>query len=291
MYNEGKICLQFQFNEFKMAIVYYLPNKMIVLGVIGYPIKHSLSPLIHNAWLKESGIDGVYQYIPVENQENLEKVFEILPSMGYLGINVTLPYKTAVFEIAQKHGFEISNDALETGSVNTINFAKKRALNTDIYGFKQMCKASEDTQVLVIGAGGVASSVIYALQGSNITITNRTQEKAGMLAEKFMCDVYHGELSKLDLTNFDIVINTTSLGIKGEVIHLNYKTLQNYTKCFDLIYKPKVTPFLDRAKKQGCKVENGAIMLIEQAAKAFEDWTNIKPHIGIAKNVMRDFII
>ena len=264
---------------------------MIVLGIVGYPVKHSLSPLIHNAWLKEKGIEGVYQYIPAEKQENLERVFEILPSMGYVGVNITLPYKTFAFEIAAKYGFEILGDALETGSINTINFVKKRVLNTDVYGFKQMCKTGKDSQVLVIGAGGVAPSVIHALQGSNITITNRTRQKAEFLAEKFMCDLYCGELLKLDLSNFDIIINTTSLGINNEELPLNYKTLQSRTKCVDLIYRPKVTPFLDRAKKRGCKIENGANMLIWQAFKAFEDWTGLQPNIATAKNIMRDFII
>jgi shikimate dehydrogenase len=264
---------------------------MVILGVLGNPVKHSLSPLIHNAWLKENAIDGLYQTILVEKQENLEEVFLSLPKNGYAGINVTVPYKVAVLEIAKKHGFDISPVAEEIGAVNTVNFLQKTATNTDAYGFGQMVKIQNDCQALVIGAGGASPAVIYSLYGANITIANRTPEKAEILADKFMCDLYRGDLEKLDLSHFDIIVNTTSLGLNGEDLPLNYKTLKKSTKCVDIIYNPKMTPFLTKAKQRGCEIANGSNMLIFQAVKAFENWFNIKPKPETAKKIMRDFIL
>jgi shikimate dehydrogenase len=264
---------------------------MVVLGVIGNPVKHSLSPLIHSAWLKENAIDGQYNLVCIENQEKLEEEFLKLQSDGYLGVNVTLPYKTEIFKIAQKHGFEILGDALEIGAVNTVNFAKKQALNTDVYGIKQMLKIKEDCQVLVVGAGGASFAVVKGLEGANVTITNRTPEKAQFLAEKFWCDCFTGNLQKLDLSNFDLIINTTSLGLNGEDLQLNYKSLKKHTKCVDIIYNPKMTPFLTQGKAKGCEIANGSMMLIYQAQKAFESWFNVKPKIETARKVMREFIL
>lgn len=250
---------------------------MLFFGVIGCPVKHSKSPLIHNAWLKANNIEGVYQLIEVENQEDLQEIFNTLPKMGYRGINVTVPYKNIILEIAKNAGFEIHPDAQTLQAVNTINFQKKQALNTDPYGFSKIFTPKEDDQILVVGAGGAASSVVMACQGANITITNRTHHKAEKIAEEFMCDIYNGELSKLDLANFDVIINATSLGLNGEELPLNYKTLQKQTKCIDIIYNPKVTPFLDISHKKGCKIENGAMMLVHQGAKSFHNWNGILP--------------
>lgn len=234
---------------------------------------------------------GAYQYIPVENQENLAEVLNILPKIGYVGVNVTVPYKNLAFEVIKELGFEISEDAQILGAVNTINFKEKTATNTDPYGFSKIFKPHEDNHILIIGAGGVASSVALACDGSNITITNRTPEKAENIAEKFMCDIYHGELSKLDLSNFDAIINATSLGMNGEILPLNYKTLQKNTICIDTIYNPITTPFLIHSKEKGCKIINGAMMLIHQGAKSFEKWTGITPNIQTAQKLMKEFII
>lgn len=262
-----------------------------LLGVVGNPVKHSMSPLIHNAWLKENAIDGEYGLVCVENQEKLEEEFLSLEKQGYTGINVTLPYKNEIFKIAQKHGFEISPEALEMEAVNTINFKTKEALNTDVYGIRQMLKVKEDTQMLIIGAGGAAAAVVYAFSGANITIANRTPEKAQALAEKFWCDCYTGDLQKLHLGDFDIIVNATSLGLNGEDLPLNYNTLRRQTKCVDLIYNPKMTPFLEQAKKRGCEIINGFAMLIGQAQRAFKNWTNVNPRPETAKKIMRDFIL
>lgn len=264
---------------------------MILLGVIGNPVQHSMSPLIHGAWLKENAIVGQYNLTEVENQGNLEQEFLSLQEKGYTGINVTLPYKFEMFTIAQKHGFEFSYEALEVGAVNTINFKKKQALNTDVYGIRQMVKIKEDSQILVIGAGGAVPAILYALQGANITIANRTAAKAQALAEKFWCDCFTGDLQKLNLSEFDVIINATSLGLNSEKLELNYKTLRKQTKCMDIIYKPKITPFLQEAKAKGCEITNGTTMLIFQAQKAFENWTGIKPKPETAKKAMREFVL
>jgi len=264
-------------------------------GVLGFPVKHSLSPLIHNAWFKEKNIHARYELLECEKQENLQNFFEDLQAKGFSGINITLPYKNAMFEIVKNNDFDISYDAELLKSVNTVDFTKKFATNTDVYGFWQICKVHEDDHVLVLGGGGVASSVVMACQKSNahanITIANRTVEKAQAIAENLMCDLYCGEVSKLDLSNFEIIINATSLGLNGEDLPLNYKTLAKTTKCFDTIYSPKITPFLENAKKRGCEIQNGAMMLVHQAEKAFELWTNSKPNLDLGRKIMREYLI
>ena len=264
---------------------------MLLFGIIGNPVKHSKSPLIHNTWFKENNINASYQYIPVENQADLQSVYEILPKMGYCGINITVPYKNIMFEIVKSTGFEVNHDAEVLQAINTINFEKKQAINTDLYGFSKVFQPKQDDHILVVGAGGVASSVVFACQGANITITNRTPEKAQKIAEEFLCDSYFGDLSKLDLSNFDAIINATSVGLNNEELPLNYKTLQKQTKCVDTIYNPKLTPFLEIAQKKGCKIENGTHMLIHQGAKSFENWTGILPKIESAERLMKEFLL
>ncbi|MDA0617334.1 MAG: shikimate dehydrogenase [Proteobacteria bacterium] len=264
---------------------------MYRLGIIGYPVKHSKSPLIHNAWLKENNFEGSYELIPVENQEELPAVFQQLKTEGFTGVNITVPYKNAMFEITQSAGYTISHDAETLKAVNTINFLKEEAFNTDSFGFSKLYQPKPDDLILIIGAGGVASSVVLSCQGANITITNRTMEKAEAIAEEFMCDLFRGDLTKLDLSGFDVIINATSLGLNSEELPLNYKTLQKHTKCIDTIYNPKLTPFLQVAQKKGCKVENGTMMLINQGAKSFYYWTGKVPNIQTAKGLMKEFVI
>lgn len=263
-------------------------------GVLGFPVKHSLSPSIHNLWFKENNIQAQYHLLECEKIEDLENFIASLEEKNFAGINVTLPYKNAMFEILKNKGFEISENAELLKSVNTVDFRQKIATNTDIHGFLQICKVYEDDHVLVIGGGGVASSVIAACQISNphanITITNRTIEKAQAISENLMCDLYLGDLSKLDLSNFEIIINATSLGLNGEILPLHYNTLRKSTKCYDTIYYPKITPFLESAKSRGCQIQNGVMMLVHQAAKAFELWHDVKPSIDLGKKVMKDFL-
>lgn len=264
---------------------------MLHFGILGNPVKHSKSPLIHNAWLKKSGVNGNYDYILVENQEDLAKVFNELQSKDFTGVNVTVPYKNEILTIAQNAGFRITREVEEIGAANTINFKTKEVINTDSYGFSKIYSPNEGDHILVIGAGGVAPAIIYSCKKANITITNRTIAKAEELAERFMCDLYAGELSKLDLSNFDAIINATSLGLNNEDIPLNYKTLQKYTICVDTIYNPRATPFLQNAQKKGCKVQNGTMMLIHQGAKSFQNWTGLMPNIQTAENLLKDFLL
>ncbi len=264
-------------------------------GVLGFPVKHSLSPSIHNLWFKENNIQAQYHLLECEKIEDLEGFVSDLEQKNFAGINVTLPYKNAMFDIVKTRGFEISETAELLGSVNTVDFRQKLATNTDVHGFLQMCKVYEDDHVLVIGGGGVASSAIAACQISNphanITITNRTIEKAQSISENLMCDLYLGEISKLDLSHFEIIINATSLGLNGENLPLNYSTLRKSTKCFDTIYSPKITPFLESARSRGCQIQNGAMMLVHQAAKSFELWHGISPSIDLGKKAMKEFLM
>ena len=264
--------------------------QMKLFGILGNPVKHSKSPLIHNAWLKENNIDGKYQYILVEKQEELKSTFKSLAQKGFTGVNITVPYKSVSFEVLQNEGFAISSIAQELKAVNTVNLVKKTATNTDPHGFKQTFQA-KDEHILIIGAGGVASSIVKACEGGNITIANRTVTKAQTLAEQFFCDLFNGEISKLNLSNFNVIINATSLGMNSEELPLNYKSLQKQTLCIDSIYNPKMTPFLKTAQKKGCKIKNGTPMLIGQAVKSFQNWTGILPNQKTAERIMREFIL
>lgn len=268
---------------------------MHLFGIVGNPVFHSKSPLIHNAWFKEAQLHGIYQYVPVENQADLPDILKILPKIGYSGINITVPYKNLAFEILKNDGFTIDEEAESLRAVNTVDFTNKYATNTDPYGFWQLFQP-KDEHILVVGAGGVASSVVSAcsnanIAGANITITNRTLHKAQEIAEAFFCDVFTGDISKLNLANFDVIINATSVGLGGEVLPLNYDSITKNTLCIDTIYNPKITPFLENAQKKGCRVQNGTMMLIHQGAKSFEIWTKTKPNIQKAKQIMKEFIL
>jgi shikimate dehydrogenase len=249
--------------------------------VIGNPIDHSLSPMLHNYWLKENNIDAIYDKKKI-NEGDLKNIISEVKEKKINGINVTVPFKKAVIPYLDKLSFE----AEQTQSVNTIILDNNNLVgyNTDIVGFINAIKNLQfniiGKKVFILGAGGVVPSIIFALnkmEVSEITITNRTRQKAENLKTQFP------NVSVIDweeVIDFDLVINATSLGLKNEVINLDFSKLDNNKMFYDVIYNPSETNFLTEGKKLGNQTENGKLMFIYQAQEAFKIWHGIEPQIS-----------
>ena len=249
--------------------------------VIGNPIKHSLSPKLHNYWIKKNNIEAVYDRKQI-NESDIKSLINEIKKEKINGINVTVPFKKSVIPFMDELGYE----ANESQSVNTIYFQNGKVIghNTDISGFELGIKYSKydvkNKIVFILGAGGVVSSIIIALKkmgAAKIIISNRTKNKAEDLKKKF------NELEIIDwgeTPNFDMIINATSIGLKNEEgINLDYTSVGHNKFFYDLIYNPKETIFLKRAKLFGNKAENGKMMFIYQAHQAFTIWHKIMPEI------------
>tara|TARA_B100001057_G_C22809596_1_gene934881 strand:- start:813 stop:1607 length:795 start_codon:yes stop_codon:yes gene_type:complete len=249
--------------------------------VIGNPISHSLSPQVHNFWMKNNNINGYYEKKKLRSNELKDLIFKV-KNKEIDGINVTVPFKKEVIKSLD----QLSNEANKTQSVNTI-FLKNNKLfghNTDIEGFKLAIKESKfhaaNKKILILGAGGVVPSIIFALNDINVSkifISNRTREKAENLQKIFnnleIC-------SWGTIPDFDIVINATSLGLNSDdEIKLDFSNVGKNKLFFDVIYNPKETKFLKTGKALGNQIENGKMMFIYQALAAFKIWHGIEPKV------------
>lgn len=258
-------------------------------AVIGYPIKHSLSPKIHTHWLKEHQVEGEYTAIEV-SPNNLEKALGTMQAQGFKGCNVTIPHKVACVEFLD----EISALAKDVGAVNTIIFqedGKKIGTNTDVAGFINNIKQHQpdwkfkEKNICVLGAGGAARGVCVGLirEGvDKIFLTNRTKEKAEELQslspEKI--SIVDWENKGDYFANTDMLINTTSLGMVGHpALPCNITLLSKTALVTDIVYNPLKTVLLDEAEKHGLTTVTGLGMLLHQAAPAFEAWTGILPTV------------
>ena len=249
--------------------------------VIGNPIDHSLSPKLQNHWLKENNINASYDKIKLEELEVKDFIRDI-KEQKIAGCNVTVPFKKTVIPFLDK----LSPEAEQTQSVNTITFNNGDLVghNTDIAGFdtaiKKLNFSLKGKRVLILGAGGVVPSIIFALKNMHvqeITISNRTKEKAENLKVLF------SNLKILEwgnLTDFHMLINATSLGLKNEKINLNFSNLGHNKLFYDIIYNPRETQFLKMGKKLGHKTENGKTMFVYQAMEAFKLWHKIEPKVN-----------
>jgi len=249
--------------------------------VIGNPIDHSLSPKLHNYWLKENNIDAIYDKKKIDEKDLLNTILEVKEKKTE-GINVTVPFKKLVIPYLDK----LSQEAEQTQSVNTITFDNGALVghNTDIGGFdtaiKKLNFKMKGKKVLILGAGGVVPSIIFALKNmgvQEIIISNRTREKAENLKDLFdnLKIIEWG-----DLTDFHMVINATSLGLNNETIDLDFSSLGHDKLFYDVIYNPQETRFLKMGKQLGYKTENGKTMFVYQALEAFKLWHNIEPKVN-----------
>ncbi|MDB3971058.1 shikimate dehydrogenase [Candidatus Pelagibacter sp.] len=249
--------------------------------VIGNPIDHSLSPKLHNYWIKKYKIDAVYEKKLLNNSEIEDSIFNIREEKIH-GINITVPFKKIVIPFLD----ELSEEAEISQSVNTIYKKDNKIIgeNTDIEGFKLSLEKIEletkNKKALILGAGGVVPSIIIALkkmQINKIYLSNRTELKAIELKKNFP----EIEIIKWGETlDFDIIINATSIGLKGEdEININYQQKSKDKFFYDVIYNPAETNFLKNAKKYGGITKNGKMMFIYQAQKAFFIWHKIVPEV------------
>ena len=250
--------------------------------VIGNPIEHSLSPELHNFWIKKNNLNAEYQKKLIKKKEELPSLVSYMRSNEIDGMNVTVPFKQDMINFVDK----LSPEAELTKSVNTLY--KKDELvfghNTDIAGFELAIRHAkfplENKNALIIGAGGVVPSIIVALKNLNVSaikVMNRTYEKALKLKQYFE-DI---DIVKWgDHTNFDIIINATSIGLNVEDdIGIDFYSPENKKYFFDVIYNPKETNFLKNAKQNFHTTENGKLMFIYQAHQSFTIWHNLMPEI------------
>ena len=255
-------------------------------GIIGNPIKHSLSPVLHEYWFKKYNINADYSIIEASDNE-LPKIIEEVKQGNYSGINVTLPFKQKIIN----HVDKIVNDAELAGSVNTVLLDNDKTVigeNTDVYGLQAAYLKEIDNcsskKALIVGAGGVSPSVILSIQKSgirNISITNRTNEKCIFLKKKFnFLNIIPWVELKSQIKNFDIIINATSLGLKnGDDFNFNFSDTKNEVIYIDTIYNPLETKTFKYLKEKGRRVFNGLDMFIYQGQKSFYLWNKINPEI------------
>ncbi len=257
-------------------------------AVLGYPISHSLSPKIHQYWLKKHRIDANYLALPVD-KNYLAEILSSLPKMGFYGANLTVPLKEITLSLCD----ELSEAAQKIGAVNTIIFKdnKIHGDNTDGYGFMASLKYRYPTQksqkAFLIGAGGAARAVLYALLNEktpHIIIYNRTVARAQQLCDEF--SAYYPD-SKIEMSktlqhieNVDLIINSTLCGMNGKHdIEFDFRGYQKPITAYDLVYHPLQTKFLKDAEQQNHHAMNGLDMLLYQAAHAFHIWFGVMPDI------------
>ncbi|MFC5051268.1 shikimate dehydrogenase [Rubritalea spongiae] len=265
------------------------------LAVIGYPIKHSASPQMHQAALDEAGID--LQYIRVEVEPGkVNECFSEMERLGFVGCNVTVPHKLEAMELCD----EVTDDAQALAATNTIHFkdGKRYGHNTDGPGLAQAIledfgKSLTELRVLILGAGGGAGRAIAtqcAREGSSrIYLSNRTVEKLEPIAKSLTDDygaklVYtlsnDDEALTIAADRVDLIINSTSLGLKeDDPLPIPASALKSTHRVYDAIYNPAVTPLLAEANKIGATTSNGLSMLLHQGAISFAFWLGQKPSI------------
>jgi shikimate dehydrogenase len=260
------------------------------LGLTGYPLGHSLSPKIHTAALKACELEGTYSLFPIhpDNKQRLNDLLIRVRTGEIRGLNVTIPHKQNVIEFLD----ELTPTAKAIGAVNTIYFRDNKLIgdNTDAPGFlSDLKKFIGDRELgigksaLVLGAGGSARAVVYALVHDSweITVASRRIEQAQELASRFeRVKAVELNLQTFQLSNVQLVINTTPLGMKPQIDQSPLPenlSLPSNIFIYDLVYNPRETKLVSDARSQGVSATTGLGMLIEQAALSFELWTGCSP--------------
>ncbi len=256
---------------------------MIKAAVIGFPIKQSLSPIIHNYWLKQYDIKGIYEKLAPNPSDFASFLKE--EGKSYAGFNITLPYKEEILQYLD----DISPLAQRIGAVNTVVNRDGRYFgdNSDAFGFWENIKPQVQTKnhALIIGAGGASRAVIVALQDAGfkqITITNRSMDKAERLGKEFSVNV--SNMDEIYWDDLDLIVNCTSLGMigKGDQIQelvLDFDKIPKHTVINDLVYQPLMTGLLKDAKARGCLYQTGIGMLLHQARLGFSYWFHHEPSV------------
>ncbi len=272
-----------------------------VLGIIGHPVRHSLSPVIQNAAIAECGLD--YVYVPFQvNSGSLASAVAGLLALGVHGYNVTIPHKTAIIEYLD----ELDESASDAGAVNTVLVREGRMIgyNTDGYGL--ICSLAEDldyipgeASIVVIGAGGASRGAVAALcraGAMHIVVANRSLDKASMLAAELGARYPEtsievsglDQLSENHLGSTSLLINASSIGLKSEKLEfVDLAKLPINAKVFDMVYSPAETLLVREARLFGISAVSGLGMLAAQGEKAFTLWTGVTPPKGLMKRALQ----
>ncbi|MBB42563.1 MAG: shikimate dehydrogenase [Rhodospirillaceae bacterium] len=268
----------------------HISGKTMVVGIIGCPVEHSLSPAIHNYLMNKHSIDGVYVPLPVSH-DKLDSALAGLSSLGLSGANLTVPYKSTVLPFLDR----IDTTAKKIGAVNTVRVNANKKLegtNTDSSGFlTAVVRHSPEgwdlyhKPCVVIGAGGAARAVVYALKKlhpSEIRIVNRSFNRATELASDFgtPCRPYNWKKRNIVLNNAALLVNTTKCGMVGEPeLKINLSALPTNAVVNDIVYNPLKTTLLRNAESRGNAIIDGTEMLLNQAGHAFKYWFGIDPEM------------
>jgi shikimate dehydrogenase len=260
--------------------------------VIGWPISHSRSPLIHGHWLQKHGIDGAYEKVPVK-PEDLEAFIAGLAANGYAGCNVTVPHKEAAYALVAKHGGMLHGNAVAVNAANTLwvgGDGRLHATATDAHGFAEHLAASvpgfsiKGGVAVVLGAGGAAQSAIWALQAAGVAevrVCNRSRERAEATAQhRKQAHVVPWEERSAALSGCDLLVNTTTLGMTGQPpLDIDLSALPAHAVVYDIVYVPLETPLLAAARARGLRTVDGLGMLLHQAVPGFQKWFGVKPEV------------
>jgi shikimate dehydrogenase len=264
-------------------------NNYKLAGVMGWPVAHSRSPVIHNHWITRYSLTGAYVLLPVR-PEHLATALRGLPVLGFAGCNLTIPHKVDALNLVDR----LDPLAMRIGAVNTIVVESDGSLtgrNTDAFGYIQSLRDAQPHwradagPIVVIGAGGAARAVIVSLidQGATeIRLTNRNNARARDMAQEFgipVKDMAWDDRHEI-LSGANLLVNTTSQGMQGETaLDLRLDCLPLRALVSDIIYIPIETPLLAAARERGNATVNGLGMLINQARPAFEAWFGVSPSI------------
>jgi shikimate dehydrogenase len=260
-------------------------TKTKLCALIGNPVEHSISPNMHNTAFKQLGLNYVYLAFKVEN---IREAITGLKEIGFIGANITIPYKVEVI----KHLDWVEETTKKIGAVNTVVNSNGilKGYNTDMEGFLKPLEEKTEIKgkkITLIGAGGAARAIAYGIsqKEGKLTILNRTVEKAKRIAKEIKCK--YGGLNELKRIDSEVLINATPIGMFPDVNKsiVQRNILKNMI-VYDIVYNPIETKLLKEAKQQGCKTINGIEMFINQGAAAFELWTGEKAPIEIMKEAV-----
>jgi shikimate dehydrogenase len=275
-----------------------ISGKARLAGVMGWPVSHSMSPRLHNFWIERHGIDGAYVPLPVR-PEHFDDAVRALATLGFAGVNVTLPHKQAALAMADR----VEPLAARIGAANTLIFDVEgtiEARNTDAFGFAENLRASEGSDVLrrgpavLVGAGGSARAVVAALQDAGvpeIRIVNRTRAKAEELVASFgkPCVTVEWDQRAAALDGATLLVNATTQGMQGQPpLDLALDALPRDAVVTDLVYVPLETPLLAAARARGNRTVDGLGMLLYQALAGFSAWFGVGPMVDEA---LRRFVL
>ncbi len=262
--------------------------KTLLYGVIGDPIVHSLSPVMHNAAFAHTGINGAYLAF---NVKDVTSAIAGIKGLGIKGMSVTIPHKISVMEYLD----EIDEDAVKIGAVNTIinRDGKLFGFNSDCLGASSALLEKTDIKgkkVVMLGAGGAARAIGYGItsNGGDLTIFNILEDEGQALADDLNVDYFH--LSEYNKIQCDILINATPIGMTPDIDNMPVPetVLNKDMVVMDVVYNPLKTKLLKEAEEIGCKTVDGVSMFVYQGVAQFESWTQTKAPVDIMRKTVLD---